>query len=180
MLSVRQKRGYVPIFGRNERFYFAFFVNDYSERDRLHAPRGKSVLYSFAKKGAELITDESVENSSRLLRIDEIVIYLSRIFQSFFNRSFAYFVELYSLRDIFQAENFLQMPAYRFSLSVRVGCEINFIGFFDLFFKSFDNRLFIRGYNVIGFVVFGYVHAQSLFGQIPDVSAACVHLIFPA
>ena len=69
------------------------------------------------------------------------------------------------------------MPAYRFSLSVRVGCEVNFIGFFDLFFKPFDYGFFIRRNNVIGFVIFRDVDAEPFFGQIPHMPAARVYLI---
>ena len=40
MLTVRQSRGDVPVFRRNERPYFSFLVDDYSERDGLNAPCG--------------------------------------------------------------------------------------------------------------------------------------------
>ena len=102
MMSVGKGCRQVPVFRRNKRSYFSLFIDDYAKSDRLNAPRRQTVLNSLAKKGAELITDEPVQNSSRLLRIDEVIVDFSRIFQSLFNGFFADFVEFYPLSLVFK------------------------------------------------------------------------------
>ena len=93
---------------------------------------------------------------------------------------FAYFVELYTPCVVAQPEDLFQVPADSLSLSVRVGCEVDFIRFFYLFFKSFYYGFFVGGYDVIRLIIFSHVHAEAFFGEIPDVSAAGVYLVLAA
>ena len=84
-LFVLQYRVEIPILVGNERLNFAFPVHNQPQRNRLNPARRKPVLDTVIEKRGKFVTDESVQNSARLLCVYEIIIYFSGFFQSVFN-----------------------------------------------------------------------------------------------
>ena len=60
-----------PILLFYERFNFPLALGNEAERDGLHAPSRKSAGYFLPEKWRELIADDPIENSPRLLGINE-------------------------------------------------------------------------------------------------------------
>ena len=91
-------------------------------------------MYLLRYERAELIADESVENSSRLLSVNKVHIDIFGACYALFDRVFVYLIKFNSVLFIKrQPENRGKMPGNSLSLSVGVGCEQNLIcicGFF--------------------------------------------------
>ena len=84
---------YSPVFLGNESSDFLLTLGNYSRRNRLNSSAGKTAFEIFPKHLAELEADESVKNSSRLLRINEVGIDFSRILYRFLYRTLGNFVK---------------------------------------------------------------------------------------
>ncbi len=69
-----------PVLLRHKGANFIFAVNHQSRCNRLHTACGKSLSYLFPQQRAELIADNAVKHTPRLLRIDEIQVNRARIF----------------------------------------------------------------------------------------------------
>ena len=63
-----------PIFFGLEAENFAFALDDHAQSDSLNAAGGNSSADLVPEQRADLITDEAVQDSARLLRIDDVLI----------------------------------------------------------------------------------------------------------
>ena len=72
------------------------------------------------------------------------------------------------------------MPRYCLPLAVRVGCQINHIVFGSLFFKFFHQRLLALDYCVFGREILFYVHAQTVFRQVADMTHGRYYIVVRA
>ena len=134
---------YRPIFLGLERTDLLLAVNYHAHRDALNAAGGKTAAYLLRNERAQAITDESVEYSSRLLCVDEIHVDGARMIHAVLDSGFGYLIESDSVLVLkIEVEQGRKVPRYRFSLAIRVGCEDNFIAFFNIFFQLADELLF--------------------------------------
>ena len=73
------------------------------------------------------------------------------MFHSVLDSGFGYLVEGDSVLVLkIEIEQGRKVPRYRFSLAIRVGCEDNFIAFFNIFFQLADELLFSFYNGVFG------------------------------
>ena len=97
-LAVRQRGADRPVFDRHERAYLFLAFDDYARGDRLNAPRRQTVLHLFPEERAELVADDAVKQTARLLRVDDVHIYRARVFDSILDRRLCYRVEGHAQR----------------------------------------------------------------------------------
>ena len=169
---------YRPIFLGLERTDLLLAVNYHAHRDALNAAGGKSAAYLLRNKRAQAIADESVEYSSRLLCVDEIHVDGARMIHAVLDSGFGYLVEGDSVLVLkIEIEQGRKVPRYRFSLAIRVGCEDNFIAFFNIFFQLADELLFSFYNGVFRREVVLDIDAQLRRGQVADMTHRGDYLI---
>ena len=91
---------------------------------------------------------------------------------------FGYLVEGDSVLVLkIEIEQGRKVPRYRFSLAIRVGCEDNFIAFFNIFFQLADELLFSFYNGVFRCEVVLDIDAQLRRGQVADMTHRGDYLI---
>ncbi|CJG27212.1 Uncharacterised protein [Streptococcus pneumoniae] len=102
--------------------------------------------------------------------IDQVHIDLTRFFKSIFDCILGDFIEDHTVGIIFiQVENMGQMPRNRFSFTVRVTREKNFISFFSFFFQVIDKRAFSSDIDILRFIIIFNIDGHTGFLQITDM-----------
>ena len=130
---------YRPIFFGLKSSDLSFTVNNKLNSDGLDSSRRKTGLDLLPKEGAYLVADDSVKNTSGLLRINKINVERSRVCDSFLNGAFGYLVKGYSyILFGIKSEKCCQMPTDRFAFAIGVGREINFFSGLRLLLKLVD------------------------------------------
>ena len=69
------------------------------------------------------------------------------------------------------------MPADGFPFTVRVSCQIDFIGSLRLFFQFAQQIAFAADGNILGFEIVFNVNAHLAFGQIADMPHGSLNFI---
>src|SRR5262249_27126742 len=82
-----------PVFLFLERLDLALALYDQSKSHGLHAPSRKPPANFVPKQRGNLISDDPVEHTARLLRIDQVPIDFTRPLKSFFHRALGNFIE---------------------------------------------------------------------------------------
>ena len=72
------------------------------------------------------------------------------------------------------------MPAYSFTLTVRVGCEINFVSFLDLTPQFSKNITLSSDGNILGFIVMLDINSHGTSGKITNMSVTGCYFIAAA
>ena len=100
-----------PVFLRYESGDFRLSFNDYSRCHRLNSPCGKSAADGLPEVRTYLVSDDSVQNSSRLLGVYKVHINRAGVLHSFENGFLRYIVEGDPVRLLrLYAENRREMP----------------------------------------------------------------------
>ena len=93
------------------------------------------------------------------------------MFHAVLDSGFGYLVESDSVLVLkIEVEQGRKVPRYRFSLAIRVGCEDNFIAFFNIFFQLADELLFSFYNGVFRREVMLDIDAQLRRGQVADMT----------
>ena len=155
-------------------FFLAF--DDEAHGHALHATGRKCGFHFLPKQWRQLITHQTVEHASGLLRIDEAHVDVARVLDGVGDGRFGDFVEDDALRVfLLQVEHFIEMPRDGFSLAVLIGCEPHRVGCLREFPQLGHKVFLVVRYLVFGFKVLFDVDAQSVLAQVAHVSLTCFH-----
>ena len=173
LLSVSrcEKGVYSPIFNGYEIAYLLFSLYDHSRSDRLNASCGKSAADVLPEERRDLVAYYSIENSSCLLSVDKIHIYLSGLFYRALYSRLCDLVEGNSESLLHgNSEGCREVPGDSLSLTVRVGreeylvCRLGFL--LDLLYK-----ISLTPYvDVVCLKIILNVNAKAALGKIAHVS----------
>ena len=162
-----------PIFLGNEFFDLRIAFYDDPRRNGLYAACGKSALDRFPKIGADLLSHDSVEDSTRLLRVDEIHIDGMRFLDTALYGLFGDLIERNAICVFgFNAEDGRKMPRDGFPFSVRVSCDIYFICVLCFLFHFRNERAFALDVDIFYLEIVLRVDAETAFRQISDMTLA--------
>ena len=126
-LSLVEFRFNGPEFLRYKGFNFLLSVTDYLQSRRLNSSRRKTSGNLSPKQRTDLISHQSVKNPPGLLCIHQIQVDGSRVLYRLLHRLGGDFIKHYPAWGICRnSQQKRQMPGYRLSLAVRVGCKIDF------------------------------------------------------
>ena len=170
-----------PVFFRNKRCDLIFPVCNDAKCHRLHTTGTKSSFYFCPENRTDLISHDTIQHTTRLLRIYQIHVDITCIFQGCLYRTFSDLVKtdpVYFLS--FQLKCFHQVPGNCFSFAVRVSCKINLICFFYFFSKSCKDLTFSSDCNVFRLKVMLQVYSHLTFRQISYMSVWCHYHVIAA
>ncbi len=129
----REQRLDRPVFLGHERADLVFAVDDQTGRDALHTACGQAALDLAPQERRELIAYDTVEDTARLLRVDQIDVDVARTCDARADSLLGDLVEGHAARiAVLELEQLLDMPRNRFSLAVRVSREIDEVRLADL------------------------------------------------
>src|SRR5690349_5665476 len=92
-LGGRKMRINRPVFFFLERFDLAFALDDQTKRNGLHTPGGKATTYFVPKQRRNLVSDQAIKNTPRLLRVNQVLINVAWMFESLAHRTLRDFVK---------------------------------------------------------------------------------------
>ena len=170
-----------PIFLRHKCLDFLFTVADELHGHRLHASGRKPLLDLAPEKRAELVADNAVEHTPRLLGIHTVDIDRMRLPHSRLYGRFRYFIknDAAILLGI-HSQDIGQMPGDCLSFAVGIGGQIYLVGMFCVLFQRLDQIPFAADIDVLGGKIMLDVDAELAFGQIAQMSHGGAHHILLA
>ena len=123
-----------PVFLGGKRTDFDLALADQAQGRALHAAGGQAATDLLPQQRRQVEADQIVERTARLLGIDHVLRNFTRIGDGFQHRVAGDLVEhhahhLLVLQELLVLEDFHQVPRNGFTLAVRVGREIDGVGF---------------------------------------------------
>ena len=119
----------------------ALAIDDELDGDRLHAPRREAAAHLRPEQRRDLVADEAVENSPRLLRVDAVHVDVMRVLERRQRRLFRDLVELDPL-GIGELQELGQVPGDRLAFAIGIGREIDVGRAFDRAAQLLDDVAF--------------------------------------
>ena len=158
-----------------ERIDFSFSFHDESHCHALYASCGEARSHFAPEHRGEFETHESVEHAARLLRIDEMEVNVTRVFDGVLDGRFGDFVEhdTFSFLRV-ESQHLGEVPRDGFSFAVLIGCEPDGLCLFCLGAQFAHHVLFVGGNLILWFKSF-QVHPEIFLFQVSDVSVAGHH-----
>ena len=176
-----------PVFFLFERLDLAFTFDDQTQSNGLHASRGETSTHFIPEQRGNLISNQAVENTARLLRVHQILINGAGMFECGLHgalgdlveshalnarRSFGFallrFLRLFFLGAV-SVEFESKMRGDGFAFAVRVRRQIDRIRRRGQLFQLGDNLFFAGDDDVIRLEIIINVHTQRALGQILDM-----------
>jgi len=160
-----------PVLFGDEVLDFPLPFHDHADGDGLD-PSGAEAAADFApEERAQAVADQSVQDTARLLGVDQVHINPARVGERLLYGRLGDFVE----DDPAQlgradAGDLGQMPGNGLPLPVRVGGQIDLGGLLDLLRQFLHHLLFLFGYPVGGLEVVLHVYGHRGAEQVPDVA----------
>ena len=133
-----------PVFLRIEGFDLHLALNDETQADRLHTTCGARAWQLAPEHGGEIEADQIVKRAAREVGLNQRCVDLAGIFHRLGDSGFCDCVEDNAadgrvfLDRFALAQSFLQVPADRLSLAIRVGCENEVWIIFESVGNGFD------------------------------------------
>ena len=125
-----------PVLFRNERFNFALALDHQTYRNRLDAACGQTAGNFFPQQRRNHIAHHAVHKATRLLSVNTVNIQFARLFESLTDSILGNLVEHHAAIALFiTTDNFPQVPCNGLPFAVKVGCEIDVVGFFRQLFE---------------------------------------------
>ena len=153
-------------------------VADHPGRHGLDPSGGQAAADFFPQQGRELIAHNPVQNPPGLLGVHQTLVDLPGPGNRLTDHPLGDLIEGHAAGLlILQVQQLFQMPADSFPFPVRVGGQIDHVAGLGGFFQVADNVLFPLDGAVFRFKVVVNIHAQSAFGQVPQVAHTGFHLI---
>ena len=160
-----------PVLLRLESADLVFAVDHDARGHRLHTAGGQAGLDLAPEQRAELIAHDAVENTARLLRVDQILIDLARVLNALGDDLFRDLVERHALGLVIrQIQQLLQVPRNGLSLAIRVGREIDGAGRFGALFQVGDHVCAVFHGQVLRRKIAVNVYAHGALGQVTQVA----------
>ena len=176
-----QLRVHKPVFLRLKLLDLLLAVNHHARGDGLHAPRGQPLLDLHPEQRADLVAHQPVEQTARLLGVNELHIHRARLLDRALDRLFRDLVEFHAAFALrVDAQNGRQMPRNRLALAVRVRRKDDGFRALRLFADALEHLAPSANGDVLRFKIVLDVHAKLGFGQIPNVPLRGLHLVVSA
>ena len=136
VLSLFQLRLDGPVFLRLERLDLTLPITDQTHGHGLYASGGQPLSHLAPEERRELVADDAVEHTPRLLRVHLLHADRTRVPHRLLNRRLRNLMENNAAVLLgINPENKRQMPCNRLPLAVGVACEIDLVRIFCLFFE---------------------------------------------
>ena len=167
----REARVEGPVFFGAECLALALAIDDYPERDRLHAAGADAALDLVPQQRAELVSHQPIEHAARLVGVEQVAIELRRIGDRLFDRGGRDFMQQDAADlGLGLAEMLGDMPRDRLAFAVGVAGEIDVVlalgGGLDLA----EDLLFALDRDEIGREIVLDIDAELALGQIDDMA----------
>ena len=160
-----------PVFLALEIADLTLAVDHDARGNALHTARGQAGLDLFPEQRAELVAHDAVEDTARLLRVDEILIDLARRLNALGNDASRDLIEGHALRLLVrEAQKLLQMPRDGLALAVRVGREIDDVRAFGTLFEVRDDVLASLDGDILRLKARLDVHAELALRQVAQMA----------
>ena len=167
-----------PILNGNEALDLLLALDDDLCRYRLNSSCAESALDVLPKQRRDLISYDSVKDSSCLLGVYKAHIDVAGLFDRRLDHALGDLVEGDSLRLFDRySECCRKMPRDSLSLTVRVGCEIYFGCVLCFLLDLLDYIAFAADVDIMSLEIIVNINAEGGFGQVTDVSYRCDDLI---
>ena len=154
---------HAPVFLRFKGADFVFALANQAQGGALHAAGAQAAPDFFPQQRGEVEADQVIQGAACLLCVHQAHIELARLLEGFLHAFFSNLVEHHAqgaLVQIFDAafgfEDFVDMPRNGFAFAVRVGGQIEGVGFFSSSHDGVD-VLFALGWHFVfhGEIVLG-------------------------
>ena len=147
----------------NKCFDFAFTLNHQTHSHRLYATGRQTTRNFFPQQWRHHIAHNTVHKAARLLRINTIDVQLARFFKRLANSIFGNFVKHHAaVAGVVATDDFPQVPCNGFPFAVKVGCEIDVVGFFSQLLQFRNNFLFTRQHFIARIPVVPRVNTHTV------------------
>ena len=170
-----------PVFLRDERRDLFLALADHAQRGALHAAGGEAAAHFLPQQRREIEADEVVERAARLLRVHQIERKLARLRHGIADRVARDLVEHHAVHFLAVElaallEDLVQVPGDRLALAVRVGRQVERLGFLQRARDGVDVALVLLEHLVLhGEAVVG-VDRAFLRHQVAHVAIGGEHL----
>ena len=173
-----QLRVHKPVFLRLKLLDLVLAVNHHARGDGLHAPRGQPLLDLHPEQRADLVAHQPVEQTARLLGVDELHVHRARLLDRALDRLFRDLVEFHAAFALrVDAQNGRQMPRNRLALAVRVRRENDGLRALRFLADALKHFAASADGDIFRLKVMLHVYAELRLGQIADVSLRGFDLI---
>ncbi len=160
-----------PVLRRDEGPDLLLAVHDQTQGHGLHPPCGNAATDLLPEEGADLVPYQPIQDAPRLLRVYLSRINVPRMGEGLLNRPLRDLIEHHPVNWPPGALQLLgQMPADRFPLTIRVGCQIDGGGGLRGFLEVAQHLLPAPDDLELGRKIIFHVYRQRLDGQIADVT----------
>ena len=154
-------------------FYLVLAFHNQPHRHALHSTGTQRGLNLAPQYGANLVSHQPVQHTTRLLCIHQVHVYLARMLDGVQYGRLCDFVEHDALRRLgLQLQRLLQVPCNGLSLAVFIGRQPHHLGFVHGFFQFAHQCTFVVANLVLWLVASRHVDAHLLLGQVSDVAVA--------
>ena len=169
-----------PVFLALELLDLDLAFDDEAQGGALYPAGGEAAANLAPQQGREVEAHQVVERAARLLGVDHVHGDVARRGDGGLDRRLGDLVEHHALQDLaleqpLGLEDFRQMPGDGLPLAVRVGCEVDGVGFLDRLGDGVDvlgvalDEFVLHGERVVG------VHGALLGHQIAHVAVGGEH-----
>ena len=160
-----------PIFLRYECTDLILAIHDQTCCNALYTTGGQAALDLAPQERRELIAHDAVQNTARLLGVDQINVNIARVLDARANRLLGDLVKGHTSGIlVLELEQLLDVPRNRFSLAVRVSCEVHEIALADFAADFLNNFIFSLDRHIFRLEIVLDVNAHFLFRQIAQMS----------
>ena len=132
-IGVLQLRLDGPVFARLERLDLLFALGDHAQCRRLHPAGGQSALHLAPQHRREIETDQIIQRTACLLRIDQVVGQAARVRHRRLDRLGRDFgkhhaMHVLAFKQAAFAQDLADVPADRLAFAIQVGRQIDVVG----------------------------------------------------
>ena len=160
-----------PVFLGLECSDFLLTVDDQAGCYRLDTSGRQAALDLAPQKGRQAIADDAVQDTARLLRVYQVDVDVARMLNTVAHALLGDLIEGHALVfALLEVQKGLQMPGDRFSLAVRVGCEVDKIGFLGCLAQLGDDLILSLDRPVFRLKIVLEIHAHGLSRQVTQMS----------
>src|SRR5262249_15220084 len=151
-------------------------IDDEPHRHGLDAPRRQTALDFFPEEWRQAVTDQAIEDASRLLGVDLLEVDLTRPLEGRLHRTLGDLVERHAVDVLLVDRQLLgEMPADRLAFPIRVGGHVEDLGPLGGLLEVVENLLLPGRHDVFRLEALLRIDAKRRFGQVSDVAHRRLH-----
>ena len=176
-IGTGQQRGNRPVLFAAKGLPLRFTLTNQSHRHRLHSAHTETASHLVPEQLAALVTNDTVQNTSGLLRIDKVHIYFTRRLQRAFDRRLGDLVEQHS-EDLslllfllrLSEQLLLKMPRDGLPFAIRVRGQKHLVCLFRFLLDLRQHFRLALDRDVLRLKIVLEIHAQLTGRQVFDMS----------